>query len=47
MSKNETLFIAKQVIKQVEDENLTSLMWFISAINRCLLVDENMSLLEF
>lgn len=47
MSKNLTLIIAEQLIKQVEDESLESLMWFISSINRCLIVDGNMSLLEF
>ncbi len=47
MSKSKTLFIAQQLVKQVEEESLDSLMWFISCINRCLLVDENMSLLEF
>lgn len=47
MSQNATLFIAEQLVKQVEEESLQSFMWFISAINRCLVVDENMSLLEF
>jgi hypothetical protein len=47
MSKSKTLFITQQLVKQIEEESLESLMWFISCINRCLLVDENMSLLEF
>ena len=42
-----TLFIAKELLKQIEKESLQSLMWMISAINRCLLVDETMTLLEF
>ena len=42
-----TLFIAGELLKQIEKESLQSFMWMVSAMNRCLLVDETMTLLEF
>jgi hypothetical protein len=47
MSNNPTIQIAEHLLKQVENESPESLMWIISSINRMVLVDESMSLLEF
>ena len=47
MSKNPTALIAEQLIKQTEAESPQSLMWMISAMNRFLLLNPSMSLLEF
>ena len=47
MSKNATEFIAKELIKQTENESPQSLMWMISAMNRCLIANPSMSLLDF
>jgi hypothetical protein len=47
MSKKSTIFAAKILIKQINDESPQSIMWLISSINRMLIVDENISLSEF
>lgn len=47
MSKSPTVFIATELIKQIEDESPQSLMWLLSAMNRFLLLNPTMSLLEF
>lgn len=47
MEKNPTIFIAKELVRQVESESPESLLWIISSINRCLSVNENMGLVEF
>lgn len=47
MSENATAFIAKQLIKQTEEESPQALMWMISAMNRFLKLNPSMSLLDF
>lgn len=46
-NENPTLFISGELLKQIEKESLQSFLWMLSAINRCLLVNKDMSLLEF
>lgn len=47
MSKCPTAFIATELIKQIEDESPQSFMWLLSAMNRFLLLNPSMSLLDF
>ncbi|AQS93989.1 hypothetical protein BXQ17_07905 [Polaribacter sp. BM10] len=47
MSKNSTIFIAEQLIQQIDEESTQCSMWLISSINRFLKQNPNMSLLEF
>ncbi len=47
MSKNPTIFIAEQLIQQIDEESTQCSMWLISSINRFLKENPNMSLLEF
>lgn len=47
MCVNSTKFIAKQLIKQVDEKSPESLMWIISSINRFLILNPNTTLLEF
>ena len=45
--ENATLFAVGVLLRQIEEESLQSFMWLLSTVNRCLIVDENMSLIEF
>jgi hypothetical protein len=47
MSENATAFIATELIKQIEVESSQSLMWIISSMNRFLILNPEMSLLDY
>tara|TARA_R110002050_G_scaffold585_3_gene4227 strand:+ start:10488 stop:10736 length:249 start_codon:yes stop_codon:yes gene_type:complete len=47
MSENATAFIATELIKQTEVESSQSLMWIISSMNRFLILNPEMSLLDY
>lgn len=45
--KNPTAFIATELIKQIDSESPQCMMWMLSSMNRFLLLNPSMSLLEF
>lgn len=49
LQKNESIYLnaVDILLKQIEKENSQSFLWLVSAINRCLLENENMTLVEF
>jgi len=47
MEQNPTAFIATELIKQIDDESPQCMMWLISSMNRFLILNPHMSLLEY
>ena len=45
--KNSTFEIAQDLLKQIDSENPQCSFWLFSAINRLLILDENLSLKDF
>lgn len=44
---NSTLYAAQTLLKQIDSENSQCSFWLFSAINRLLILDENLSLKDF
>jgi len=44
---NSTLYTAQTLLKQIDSENPQCSFWLFSAINRLLILDENLSLKDF
>ena len=44
---NSTLYAAQTLLKQIDSENPQCSFWLFSAINRLLILDENLSLKDF
>jgi hypothetical protein len=47
MIQNETSFIAIQLLKQIETNNEVSIIWLMSAVNRLLINESEIKLIEF
>ncbi len=47
MNTNSTFQVAQELLKQIENTEESCAFWLHSAVNRFLIVDENMSLKDF
>ena len=47
--KNESYYLVAVniLLKQIENESTQSMLWLVSSVNKCLLENEDMSLIEF